>query len=203
MIPKVVHYIWLGKGTRSKLMQQCMASWFLHLKGWRIQCWNEDNLPIEHPYVEKAMRLKQYAFASDYLRFHILEKYGGIYLDTDMELISSLDSFLDLNAFLGHQSPGRLNAGIIGSSPNHAFLKRVLEEYDLMTEAGKFEIICDVIERCYSKLKYGDISIFEQSHFYPYNPYHEFVQRRQGQLMYSDLKDDTVAIHHWAKTWNI
>lgn len=201
MIPKQIHYIWLGKQEKSFLVQRCMATWLVFLKGWKIQCWNEDNLPITHPYVKKALNCRQYAFASDYLRFYILEKYGGVYLDTDVEIIANLEPFLNLNVFLGYESPDRINGAIIGGAANHAFFKRVLNEYDKISQNQNLEIICDVLTRCFNKLEFNDVEIFDESFFYPYNPYHIFRKKVKLQLLYTDVSENTVAIHHWDKSW--
>ena len=100
MIPKVIHYVWIGKGVKNLLIQKCMQSWYTFQQEWEIKCWNEDNLPLSHPYVQLALDHKQYAFASYYLRIYILLSYGGIYLDTDMEIIRPLDDLMNNQAFI-------------------------------------------------------------------------------------------------------
>jgi mannosyltransferase OCH1-like enzyme len=200
MIPKIIHYIWLGKKPKNLLIQKCMASWMRIMPDWRIQCWNEDNLSLDHPYVKLATHKQQYAFASDYLRIHILYLYGGVYLDVDMELVKPLEGFLQNDAFAGYQSTGIINAGILGSHPDNKYLKRVLAEYDDVAARGNLEIICDILTRCYRQCR-DSVTVYDSRYFYPYNPYDINPLRNGQSFMLSDVSDDTYAIHHWNKSW--
>ena len=94
MIPNKIHYCWFGKKPKNKVIQKCMASWEKHLSDYEIIEWNEENFDIDmHPYVKKAYMEGHWAFVADYVRLWVLEKYGGIYLDTDMEVIRPLNPF--------------------------------------------------------------------------------------------------------------
>lgn len=93
---KIIHYIWLGKQPKTKLIKKCISSWKNYLPDWEIMEWNEDNLNIDIcQYCRQAYNAKKYAFASDVLRFYILEKYGGLYMDVDVELIKPIDDLLN------------------------------------------------------------------------------------------------------------
>ena len=95
MIPKIVHYVWLGRKELTPLGKKCLTSWQKFLPGWEIHKWTEDNSPLEHPFVARMLRERKYAFASDYIRLHALAKHGGLYLDTDMELVGDVGPLLN------------------------------------------------------------------------------------------------------------
>jgi len=102
MIPKVIHYCWFGRNPLPPLAQKCIASWKKYLPDYEIVEWNEDNFNINQiPYTEQAYRNKKYAFVSDYARFKILYEHGGIYFDTDVEVIKAIDDILAKGAFMG------------------------------------------------------------------------------------------------------
>ena len=92
-IPKVIHYCWFGKGEMPKIAQKCIKSWKKYCPDYEIVCWNETNYSLDKKcaYVQEAFEEKKWAFVSDYARLDIVYSYGGIYLDTDVELISSLE----------------------------------------------------------------------------------------------------------------
>ena len=94
MIPQTIHYVWLGGRPLDEMGVQCIQSWETHLPGWRIKKWDERNSPISHPFVANMMKKGLFAFASDYIRIHALSKEGGLYLDTDVEIIRPADSIL-------------------------------------------------------------------------------------------------------------
>ena len=105
-IPKVIHYCWFGRGKLPKLAKKCIKSWKKYLPDYKIIEWNEDNFDINsNQYVREAYEAKKYAFVSDYVRLYALYNYGGIYMDTDVEVIKSLDEFLIHEAFSGFESP--------------------------------------------------------------------------------------------------
>lgn len=204
MIPKTVHYIWLGKKPKPIIVQKCIRSWYLKLRGFRIQCWNEDNLDLSHPFVSSCMERKLYAFAADIIRFQVLLIHGGIYLDTDMEVIESFDPFLRLVSFIGFEDDRakRPSAGVIGGEANNLFCKKMVEYYDLL-DISKPPIICDAIESVIKDSPICDLAILPQRTFYPYNPYSSHACHKQLPLMASDIAKDTVAVHHWQKSWRI
>ena len=105
MIPNIIHYVWLGHGAQSEIIKRCISSWGDLLPDYEIRCWDEStyNISSAPAFVKEAYNCRQWAFASDYIRLWALNQYGGIYLDTDVEVRRSFDSFLHYRLFLGTQ----------------------------------------------------------------------------------------------------
>lgn len=136
MIPKIIHYCWFGGSPLDQRAQTCMASWKKYLPGWQIQEWNEKNFDIHiNPYVEEAYRLKKWAFVSDYARLAILEEYGGIYLDTDVELVRGVEDLVAKGAFMGIESCTAkqifVNPGLLmAAEPHNPVLQDIRATYE-------------------------------------------------------------------------
>ncbi len=114
MIPKVIHYCWFGGNKKSSLIKKCIKSWHCVCPDYEIKEWNESNFDIDIcPYVREAYENKKWAYVSDYARFYILNKYGGIYLDTDVELLKPLDHLISKGAFAGFSSDTIVATGLI------------------------------------------------------------------------------------------
>lgn len=146
MKPKIIHYCWFGRNPLPPLAQECIASWRKYLPDYEIKEWNEDNFDVNAiPYTAEAYRQKKYAFVSDYARFRIMYHYGGLYFDTDVEVIRPLDDIIDAGNFMGFEldpdgenTPGRyaprycfsvaLGLGF-GMEPLHPFLQKMLDKY--------------------------------------------------------------------------
>lgn len=112
-IPKRIHYCWLGRNPKPKSVVKCIESWKKFCPDYEIIEWNEDNLDIaSHLYSQQAYDAKAWAFATDYFRLWIVYHYGGIYLDTDVQVIKSLDSLLENKAFMGFENGEKINSGL-------------------------------------------------------------------------------------------
>ena len=202
MIPKTIHYIWLGKKAKPIAIQKCISTWYSKLEGYRIQCWNEDNLDLSHPFLASCIDQKLYAFAADFIRFQVLLKHGGIYLDTDMEIIGTFEPLLNLSSFIGLEDERmmRPSAAAIGCIPNAKFPAMMVEYYDSLTQNNSI-IVCDAILSVIKASPIFDLTILPQKLFYPYNPYSSSAYQKSLPLMASDITPDTVAVHHWQKSW--
>ena len=141
VIPKVIHYCWFGGNPLPELAQKCLASWKKFLPDYEIKEWNERNFDVyQAPYIAEAYRLKKYAHVSDYARFWILYHYGGVYFDTDVEVIRPLDAILAKGSFMGfecqegtpYDNPnGNLNPGLgVAVPPGHPFFRTMLDFYN-------------------------------------------------------------------------
>ena len=97
MIPKKIHYVWVGGGEKSEAIKKCMATWKNHLNGYEITEWNEKNFDIEsNPFLKAAYKAKKWAYVSDFIRAKVIYEYGGIYLDTNVLLFDNFDDFWNL-----------------------------------------------------------------------------------------------------------
>ena len=131
MIPKTIHYCWFGRGEKPKLALKCMESWKRVCPDFRIVEWNEDNFDISrHPYLQWCYAQKKWAFLSDFARLLILAEQGGIYLDTDVEVIRPLDDLLRYDAFFGFEDDAHINTGHgFGCTPRHPAVEAMAEKY--------------------------------------------------------------------------
>ena len=131
MIPKIIHYVWVGRNPKSKLIQECIATWKKKLPNYQIIEWNEDNFDIhENSYIEQAYTAKKWAFVSDYIRAKAIYTQGGIYLDTDVRVLDRLDPLLNDKAFIGFENKEYLSAAIFGAEKGHPLMKDILDYYD-------------------------------------------------------------------------
>lgn len=130
-IPKILHYCWFGKGEKNSLIQKCMESWKTYAPDFEIIEWNEDNCDInENVYVQKAYEEKKWAFVSDYFRIKALYEMGGIYVDTDMELMTPIEPYLFDDAFFAFETPIFVHAGIIGAKKGNNIIEKILRTYE-------------------------------------------------------------------------
>ncbi len=199
MIPKIIHFCWFGGNEKSALIKACIESWVRYLPEWQIIEWNETNSPVNHPFVKKALADGKYAFAADYVRCYALYEHGGVYLDTDMEIIRDLSKLLIYDFFSAYEDSDikKVSCGAIGSCINNRLMKEVLNYYD---KNNNFYIAMpQILGEIYNKDKYSNSIILPSESFYPYNPFDE--KKPVKQLMYSHITSQTYGIHHWNYSW--
>ncbi len=131
-IPRVIHYFWFGGGEKPQSVKKCIESWKQNCPDFEIREWNESNYDVhKHSYMEKAYDEGLWAFVSDYARLDVLYRFGGIYLDTDVEVLKDLSPLCETTAFIGFESPERVNDGQgIGCMPGMPIIKEMLDVYD-------------------------------------------------------------------------
>lgn len=131
MIPKIIHYVWVGNNPKPKDIKKCMKTWKKHLKDYEIIEWNESNFDINsHPFVKKAYEAKKWAYVSDYIRMYAIYNYGGIYLDTDVLVLDNFDKFLDNKVFVGFERENYPFTAVFGAEKKNKFIKKLLDYYD-------------------------------------------------------------------------
>lgn len=133
MIPHIIHYCWFGGKPLPKLAKKCIASWHRFFPDWEIREWSETNFDVQsHPYAALAYRNKQWAYLSDIVRLIVVEQYGGIYFDTDVEVIRYPEELLaNYSAWLGFEIPTYINTGLgFAATPHHPTVKAMLHKYN-------------------------------------------------------------------------
>ncbi|WP_223902445.1 glycosyltransferase family 32 protein [Lactobacillus laiwuensis] len=131
MIPKIIHYVWVGGNPKPKNIQRCMKTWTKHLQDYQIIEWNEDNFDIhENKYVEQAYQAKKWAFVSDYIRAKAVYEMGGIYMDTDVLVLDNLHDLLNNRAFVGFENKENPFTAVFGAEKGHPLIKDMLSYYD-------------------------------------------------------------------------
>lgn len=131
MIPKIIHYCWFGRGEKSKLAKKCIQSWKKYCPDYEIIEWNEDNFNIDdYPYAKYCYENKMWAFLSDFARLVIVAEQGGLYFDTDVEIVKSYDDLLQYEAFFGFENHENVNTGEgFGAVKGHATVEAMKQHY--------------------------------------------------------------------------
>jgi len=206
MIEKKIHYIWFGKNEMSEKLKECVDTWDKTFAGYEFTKWNEDNCPKDIFFLEKMLQFKQWAFASDFLRFYILYHHGGIYLDTDMYFYKGINEYLTYDYFLGKEDANNLSAGVIGSVKNHPFNKLCMDFYINYNSKEKIDeflsnkiLIPQVLNYSYQSLNKSlyNIEIFDSIVFYPVS-----FSNRNNLSSFVPVDPKTKAVHLWTASWH-
>lgn len=206
-IPKKIHYIWFGGNPKSELMLRCIDSWHRFFPDYEIIEWNESNYDVtKSPYVRRALEDKKWAFASDYVRFDILYTHGGIYLDTDVELLKPIpDSMLAQQAFTGYESSGYVSPGLIYAAiPGFSLTREILEAYQSIPVPAEGNptyqtvntIVTGVLEH-HAQLRRNEFQIIDGLALYP----SEYFCGYDLDVGEYDIRPETISVHHYAGTW--
>ena len=207
MLPRVIHYCWFGGNPKNEMIEKCIASWRKYCPDYQIIEWNENNYDVNaHPFMKKAYEAKKWAFVSDYARIDILFRHGGIYLDTDVELIRGLDDFLDCDFFAGFESPAIVAFGLgFGAAAGHPVLRDIMDTYDELEFPDDTlelpKISCPIIQTNALKKRglqlNGRSQTVEGCHIYSAE-YFCPMSCETGKI---DITDKTVSIHHYDMSW--
>ena len=208
MIPKIIHYCWFGKNPLPKLAQQCLESWKKQCPDFQIKEWNETNSPIHlFPFAEEALKAKKWAFVSDVIRLYALYTEGGIYMDTDVELIRPLTPFLKLSNFTGYEKDCHiLQTAIFGSEPNNPWIGDCLSRYKELTfSANRGSMSVLVNNRILSQvLKDKGVCLDGQpfsSDYVTIYPWEYFCPMSYG-THYIEKTPNTICIHYYTFSWS-
>ncbi len=209
VIPKIIHFCWLSGEPYPEKVARCIDSWKRILPEYEIILWNKDNFTITSvPWVKNACFAKKYAFAADYIRFYVLYNFGGIYLDSDVEVLKSFDEFLTNDYFFGFEYSGQVEAAVVGAKKGLDWIKESIEWYNTHDFydfiSNNKQIVCptimrygfekinrvqlvDVCEKQY--IKNGVVLPFD--YFSPKNGFN-------GEII---LSPNTHTIHHFNAGW--
>jgi len=200
MIPKKIHYCWFGGSELPPLAKACIDSWKKYLPDYELVRWDEANSP-NNEFIQYHLARGNWAFVSDYVRLHALYQYGGLYFDTDIEVIQSFDTLLTNSCFAAFEELGRVNNAVLGSEKRGGFIKDCMQYMVDRFENNESYHISPVVTTAVLNSGEYDVTIFDAHYFYPYNPYD--ASNEVKIFMYKMVKEDTYAIHHWAKSWSI
>ncbi len=207
MIPKKIHYCWFGGNPLPNDAKRYIKSWKKHLPDYEIIEWNEDNFDLDmYPFAREAYDHKKYAFITDVVRLHVLKEYGGIYMDTDVEVLKPLDKFLKHVAFSGFENDNFVPTGIMGSEAGGQWVTDLLEYYNqrhFVNKNGELDtvsntyIITQMMKQKGFKMNNTFQEIKNYVAFYP-NEYFCPKSYRTGKI---ELTKNSYTIHHFAKSW--
>lgn len=209
MIPKTIHYCWLSGDPYPALIAKCIESWRVYLPDYQFVLWDRIKADtIKSEWLKQTIALKKYAFAADFIRIYSVTHYGGVYLDADVELVASLDPFLDNNFFIGVEYNNDLEPAVFGSVLGHPWLNDLLNYYQdrsFIKKNGTLDVrtLPNIFNET-AKARFGfksngkmqhikdeDILIYPCDYFSPKNIYSKQIK----------ITKNTVAIHHFDSNW--
>lgn len=211
MIPKIIHYCWFGGKEKPEFAKKCINSWKKFFPDYEIKEWNESNFDVNMiPYTKDAYYAKKYAFVSDFARFWVLYHYGGIYFDTDVEVIRSMDDLIEKGNFMGCEIDDGENYSVapglgIASEAGHIIYKEIIDEYKRLPfyiDENKINPFAVVRLTTTKLLEHGlkiqrGVQTIEEITVYPsdyFNPWDDAL----GKL---NKTSNTRSIHWYSKTW--
>lgn len=214
MIPKVIHYCWFGRNPLPPFALKCIESWKKFLPDYEIIEWNEDNFNVNMiPYTKEAYEAKKYAFVSDYARFWILYHYGGIYFDTDVEVICKMDDIISCGSFMGREAGSFNNnesesvaPGLgLGAIPGLVFYKKILEKYStlkfvingILNQTTVVKYTSDLLNEYQIKHIAVGVDLVEGIYIYS-SEYFCPLDYHTGK---TNITTNTRTIHHYSATW--
>lgn len=208
MIPKIIHYCWFGRSEMPNEAKQCIASWRQWMPDWEYRLWNEDNFYIgANVYAKEAYEARKFAFVSDYVRLWALERDGGVYLDTDVEVFKSFDDLLGYKAFAGFEGSKHLPLGtcVLASEAHGDWVAEQLAAYSdrhFINTDGSFDMTTNVqfisaVMRENGFKQNGKEQDYKDMHIFPI----EFFCPRQTTGEYLRT-DNTYCEHLGLGSWN-
>ncbi|WHY90994.1 capsular polysaccharide synthesis protein [Neobacillus cucumis] len=206
-IPKTIHYCWFGGKEKPAIVNRCIESWKRNLTDYEILEWNEKNFNIGlNPYVKEAYNAGKFAFVSDYVRVYALYNFGGIYLDTDVEVFKPFDDLLYHTSFWGFEQENFIATSTIGAEKGNALIKEFLDSYNekkFIMNDGKLNTLTNVasITKLLEDKGLKSNGQFQELNglgvFYPqtyFSPY-DYINCQKF------MTEKTYAIHYFYKSW--
>ena len=211
MIPKVIHYCWFGRNPKPKLAEKCIRSWKKYCPDYKIMEWNEDNCDLSGmpKYVQDAYAAGKWAFVTDYIRLQILHTHGGIYFDTDVQVVRRLDPLLKHECFMGIEradNTAKVATGLaLGSEAGFPLLREMMEDYltaSFYRKDGTVDITTCTVRNTEILKRYGFVEenrcqevagamIYSSEYFSP-------MDMNNGKIYRTA---NTYTIHHYSLSW--
>lgn len=212
MIPKIIHFCWLSTDPYPEKIKRCMDSWKKYLPDYEFVHWNFGRFPRgKSKWVDQAFDTHKYAFAADYIRMYALYHFGGIYLDTDVELLKSFDDLLDLPYFIGKEpSETGIEAAVLGFEKRHPLIKDMLDSYegrDFISPAGDYDVYplpykfraCIESQYQYHPIQKKEDFVFEEETINIFSE--DFFSPKDFHTLQIHTTENTYSIHHFAGSW--
>lgn len=207
-IPKIIHYCWFGREQKPLKVKKCIDSWRKFLPEYQTIEWNEDNFDIGNTitYVQEAYKCKKYAFVSDYVRLHALKQMGGVYMDTDVEVLKSFNDLLNYSSFWGFEDDNYMASCVIGGQKDDVLINLFFRHYDnkkfinndgSLNQVTNTYVLTDLVKNLGINLNgkkqfiNDNIAIFPKTYFSPYD-------YKNGDNF---ICEESYAIHHFSQTW--
>lgn len=206
-IPKVIYYCWFGREKLPALAEKCINSWKKHCPGYEIVCLNEDNFDISaNRYASEAYAAQKWAFVSDYTRLKVLYEHGGIYLDTDVELIRPIDGLTKETGYMGFDDKGTVATGLgFACEKGNALIGEFLKDYDnipfLLPDGGYDMTPCPDRNTKTLKRLGMDLSIRDQVFMGIHMLPEEYLCPMKYYTGKKILTKNTYSIHHYCASW--
>lgn len=207
MIPRIIHYCWFGRGAMPELALKCLESWHRFMPDYEYKLWNEDTFDVTGiPYVKEAYETGKYAFVTDYVRLYALYTEGGIYMDTDVEVLKAYDDLLSLSGFTGYEGSKFLPpvTGTMASEPGNAWVKEQLDAYQgihFIKEDGSLDTTTNTtrisnIMRDGGFVQDGKKRVYKDMHFFPVDYF--CPRQTTGEKL---ITENTYCDHHFMGSW--
>ncbi len=213
-IPKIIHYCWFGKNKKNKRVLHCINSWKKYCPDYKIIEWNEHTFDLSSApiYVQEAYKCKKWAFVSDYVRLWALYKYGGVYLDADVELIKPLDRFLIHDGFSGFseikEGEFKIPAAVMGAKKGNPYIKYLLSYYKrrrFIKDDGSLDLKANVYIITEMTLKkfpnFRLDNSYQEIDNFVYYPRDFFTPKLKYHNHKPLIKKETYAIHYHNESW--
>lgn len=208
MIPKTIHYCWFGGNELDEKSKSYIQSWKKHLPDYEIIEWNETNFDInQHDFVREAHEQKKYAFVSDYVRLYALYHHGGIYMDTDVEVVKSFDDLLNNRAFTGVERGEYCITGTLAAEQHHPWIEKLVGYYDgrkFILANGEMDVTTNtIIITTITKAHYGWeegnrlSNLADGIAIYPF----DYFCAKNGMTNEYHITANTYTIHHFNGSW--
>ncbi len=207
MIPKTIHYCWFGDNPLPEGCRKYIDTWKRYCPDYQIIEWNEKNFDLNcTDYTREAAQVKKWAFVTDYVRLYVLKEYGGIYMDTDVEMLKNPDRFLKEKGFSGFESGSAVSTAIMGAEKGHPFIKMLLDEYQgrhFIKGDGSYDLKTNVVSVTESALRSGlKLNNRKQAvcdfTFYP----RDYFSPKDSRTLEVRLTENSYTIHHFQGTWD-
>ena len=207
LIPKKIHYCWFGGNPLPDDVRKYIATWKEYCPDYEIIEWNEQNFDINcNDYVREAYEAKKWAFVADYARLKVLYDFGGIYMDTDVELVKSFDNLLNCQAFMCFENDRSVSIGTLGAEKNSSLVLEFLSAYQnrhFLKKNGSYDIttnlkiVTNILTQNHGLKTNGNMQILGDVYIYPM----DYFIAKSYRLGWIQRTNNTYAIHHYSASW--